>query len=1031
LSHIKKIIPRKCYFVPKPRPQDYVWTSDQEGNEKSDEEDQDSFHDAEESQKSNDEADTHTGNQDKVNKVTNDNEMIFSMTPLRTTDKYHVAFIRGTLEELIGPSIPGRLNQDGDHRVLQHALPHTTVNPIDIPENQPEQASWFYAVFRALYGDDTKFQLDEFKQCLLAFSNRHVMMREDHEVLKIWMEAFPAGVPGTWKEYWIDQAKQLQQQNCKFHEFFLDVFRRMLLHQGFQDERQPFCLGHITAEYDTTRHNQTFFTITFEPKWKPPDGVRRLVYIGQKTFSYYQILPNYEPEYVYETNIRDNKGDNACVLSKVKKTDITRNDDDDSGTEESSTSDHNKEDSDDEIEVARVIQGKVLHPLECDSDDGIMVTKTIPGKILHGQDSSSDDSIQVGPTIQGRTLREQDSNNNIEISMPPLGKSGEVTAENTPTKNIEVTTVVQQVVETSQTETADKTIENGNITNLDALLDQFEDNDDDQTTPIIHRCAIKRLRSSILDSDDEDDVADANDDDGADADEDADDVSNANEDDDVVADANEDDDVVADANEEDNAVTHADQQDNAVANTDQHESATANADKGDNAVTNTDKGDDGNDKNKQQKKTTSKKRKQATPSKRNQRQLPTSRNRQPKTATGATAAAKTPRRVPTSARRSTNRHTPGNDCHWTRRQLDMLEAIRRKNEQENKRQAQMRRQLAEKAAAKFARQQEKAKNANNIRSHHDRLRWIRFDGKDKFSLKHRHDDPYDFPYGLDDLDDYFEPWLLDTARLNQGEYIYINAEEDKSSYGQVSSLKYTPDTWTGTVILGKSKKEITLSQNWVEANFREAFRDLCTGNPGTFCKVTPGTPKHHGPTVFGNLPVIDQSGHKMNYPQGTLRTCLIGSFASCLDYIGSIEQKPGMSEKGAAIMRNLGDLLKVDDVYNKFFHIVTNQCKDEYVLIRNRKFSFQQEEKLFDMPTVVILVGNDYSMDHAITVYKNMIFDTSHTNILTRCQETLNWCCPPDGFRRILKAFSLREKYDWEKKKTNKQRRKRRKHEVH
>jgi len=51
----------------------------------------------------------------------------------------------------------------------------------------------------------------------------------------------------------------------------------------------------------------------------------------------------------------------------------------------------------------------------------------------------------------------------------------------------------------------------------------------------------------------------------------------------------------------------------------------------------------------------------------------------------------------------------------------MLEAIRCKKEQENERQAQMRRQLAEKAAAKFARQQEKAKNADNIRSYHDRL----------------------------------------------------------------------------------------------------------------------------------------------------------------------------------------------------------------------------------------------------------------------------------------------------------------------
>ena len=70
---------------------------------------------------------------------------------------------------------------------------------------------------------------------------------------------------------------------------------------------------------------------------------------------------------------------------------------------------------------------------------------------------------------------------------------------------------------------------------------------------------------------------------------------------------------------------------------------------------------------------------------------------------------------------------------------------------------------------------------------------------------------------------------------------------------------------------------------------------------------------------------------------------------------------------------------------------------------------FQSEERFFDSPTMVVLIGKDGSCDHAITIYKDMIFDTLHEKMLQRTSETLDWCCPPVGFQQIHRAYSLVE----------------------
>ena len=153
---------------------------------------------------------------------------------------------------------------------------------------------------------------------------------------------------------------------------------------------------------------------------------------------------------------------------------------------------------------------------------------------------------------------------------------------------------------------------------------------------------------------------------------------------------------------------------------------------------------------------------------------------------------------------------------------------------------------------------------------------------------------------------------------------------------------------------------------------------------------------------------------------------MTGSFVSCLYYMGTAENNTEMAEYADAIMRDHGLLSKTVLMFNKFYHIVTEHCKDRYELKWNNDFSFEQQEQSFAMPTVVILMGSDKSKNHAITVYKDMIFDMSNEKILSRCQQTLDWCCPT-GFQKIDCAYSFIEKPEHRRKQGQKERKQRRK----
>ena len=282
-------------------------------------------------------------------------------------------------------------------------------------------------------------------------------------------------------------------------------------------------------------------------------------------------------------------------------------------------------------------------------------------------------------------------------------------------------------------------------------------------------------------------------------------------------------------------------------------------------------------------------------------------------------------------------------------------------------------------------------------------------------MKHNQDQTQAFPYRQSELTDHYETWLLESARLNTGRYMFVDQEGEDSPYGQITAIKNSNDGWHGKFGGQKQQRQYRMSQSWVDLIFGDDAQANIIRKRDTWFKVPPGNPKLNASTVQSNVPILHPSGPLIRYPQGQLRTCMIGSFASCLYYMEETEGKTGMAEIADAIMKDHGLLSKDVLVFNKFYHIVTHYTKHQYDLFRNKEFSFEQEEELFNMPTIVVLVAKDNSTNHAITVYKDMIFDTSNEKVLSRCRQTLNWCCST-GFQKIARAYSFKEKPEHEKK---------------
>lgn len=218
--------------------------------------------------------------------------------------------------------------------------------------------------------------------------------------------------------------------------------------------------------------------------------------------------------------------------------------------------------------------------------------------------------------------------------------------------------------------------------------------------------------------------------------------------------------------------------------------------------------------------------------------------------------------------------------------------------------------------------------------------------------------------------------------------------------------------WCGTIqsvnIHNKYiRKSVILTDAEMASYFEGWFIDHVRANPNQIHNVPVGSNNkralHDTATMAQECILKDEmkSSISIQFPQGSFRTCLISSFASCLYYIG-------MREPAKALITILKDSAVHPSIASStafFVDKVNTICKG-FIFKSAKDFRVFNSDS-WHIPASIILVGNDGSEDHCIAVYGGFIFDSSTSHALHLSKEALDWCCGPGGFRKIKKCYVL------------------------
>jgi hypothetical protein len=114
-------------------------------------------------------------------------------------------------------------------------------------------------------------------------------------------------------------------------------------------------------------------------------------------------------------------------------------------------------------------------------------------------------------------------------------------------------------------------------------------------------------------------------------------------------------------------------------------------------------------------------------------------------------------------------------------------------------------------------------------------------------------------------------------------------------------------------------------------------------------------------------------------------TCLFTSMASCLFYMGR-------TKKAATIYNNRHKSLKKTDRFELLASLMKRDGRLHSVPIYFKEGRYNPMRMQSKYPTACQLIANDGGIEHAVTFYRDLIFDSSEERALKLTEENLKYC---------------------------------------
>ena len=197
-----------------------------------------------------------------------------------------------------------------------------------------------------------------------------------------------------------------------------------------------------------------------------------------------------------------------------------------------------------------------------------------------------------------------------------------------------------------------------------------------------------------------------------------------------------------------------------------------------------------------------------------------------------------------------------------------------------------------------------------------------------------------------------------------------------------------------------------LTMEWVRFCFKPAYIRLVMKYPREWHRVEIGNAGAHSedPPEKYLTPI------RVAYPQGENHRCLFLCLASALHYINLTDEAAGIAEastsaehtsgsKGVAALRLSMELLAPIVGRPTLFN--TGHKKKQRVLSVPDVFEYTP------FPTVLIPIGADGSVNHAVCLVDDLIFDSTLTYALKCTPESMDWICTGQcgGFVGVQQAI--------------------------
>ena len=209
---------------------------------------------------------------------------------------------------------------------------------------------------------------------------------------------------------------------------------------------------------------------------------------------------------------------------------------------------------------------------------------------------------------------------------------------------------------------------------------------------------------------------------------------------------------------------------------------------------------------------------------------------------------------------------------------------------------------------------------------------------------------------------------------------------------------------------GRPTEEIIkppITMEWMRYCFKPEYIKLLMKHPKVWHRVEIGSPDAH----YDDPPPSYVTKVRVAYQQGDKHRCLFLSLASALHYIGLSEEALKLAD--ASIGKELIPVSEAIAALRTSMEVMAPMLGRPTLFNTARTGRKRRDLSIVDLwkytpyPTVLIPIGSDGSVNHAVCVVDDLIFDSTLPYALECRQESMDWICSGKhgGFVGIRQAL--------------------------